>query len=191
LRRATPPRLPPPVGSRRAVRRQGRDGQTDIFGIIHRPTNFDENKKYPVIEDIYAGPQGSFVPKNFASYFPQQALAELGFIIVQIDGMGTNNRSKAFHDVCFKNLADAGFPDESSGSKRLRRSIRTWISAASAFTARAPAGKAALGGLLFHGDFYKAAVSNCGCHDNRMDKIWWNEQWMSWPVGRSTLTIRT
>ncbi len=162
---------------------KGRDGKTDIFGVIFRPTNFDPANKYPIIEDIYAGPQGSFVPKTFASYFPQQSLAELGFIVVQIDGMGTNNRSKAFHDVCFKNLADAGFPDRI-----------LWIKAAAAkypymdlsrvgLYGTSAGGQSALGGLLFHGDFYKAAVSNCGCHDNRMDKIWWNEQWMSWPVG--------
>jgi dipeptidyl aminopeptidase/acylaminoacyl peptidase len=162
---------------------KGRDGKTDIYGIIHRPMNFDPAKKYPVIEDIYAGPQDSFVPKRFASYFPQQALAELGFVVVQIDGMGTNNRSRAFHDVCFKNLADAGFPDRI-----------LWIKAAAAkysymdltrvgLYGTSAGGQSALGGLLFHGDFYKAAVSNCGCHDNRMDKIWWNEQWMGWPVG--------
>ena len=74
-------------------------------------TNFDPAKKYPVIEKIYAGPQDSFVPKNFNAYGEMQSLAELGFIVVQIDGMGTYNRSKAFHDVCWKNLADAGFPD--------------------------------------------------------------------------------
>src|SRR5690606_39078203 len=91
---------------------KGRDGQTDIWGIIIRPTNFDPHKKYPVIEYIYAGPHSSFVPKT---YIPNpsgmQELAELGFIVVQIDGMGTSNRSKAFHDVCWKNLKDAGFPD--------------------------------------------------------------------------------
>lgn len=162
---------------------KGRDGKTDIFGVIFRPSNFDPVKKYPIIEDIYAGPQGSFVPKTFASYFPQQSLTELGFIVVQIDGMGTNNRSKAFHDVCFRNLADAGFPDRI-----------LWIKAAAAkypymdltrvgLYGTSAGGQSALGGLLFHGDFYKAAVSNCGCHDNRMDKIWWNEQWMSWPIG--------
>jgi dipeptidyl aminopeptidase/acylaminoacyl peptidase len=162
---------------------KGRDGKTDIFGVIFRPMHFDASKKYPIIEDIYAGPQGSFVPKTFSAYFPQQSLAELGFIVVQIDGMGTNNRSKAFHDVCFKNLADAGFADRI-----------LWIKAAAAKYAymdlsrigiygTSAGGQSALGALLFHGDFYKAAVSNCGCHDNRMDKIWWNEQWMGWPVG--------
>src|SRR5262249_42890655 len=87
----------------------GRDGKTDIWGVIHRPSNFNPSRKYPVIESIYAGPQGSFVPKRFS--VTTQALAELGFIVVQIDGMGTNNRSKAFHDVAFKNLGDAGLPD--------------------------------------------------------------------------------
>ncbi len=90
---------------------KGRDGKTDIWGTITRPMNFDPPKKYPVIENIYAGPQGSFVPKTFSAVAPDQALAELGFIVVHIDGMGTSNRSKAFHDVAWKNLGDAGFPD--------------------------------------------------------------------------------
>jgi hypothetical protein len=90
---------------------KGRDGTTDIYGVIIRPTRFDPARKYPVIENIYAGPHGSFVPKVFNEYYTMQALAELGFIVVQIDGMGTANRSKAFHDVASKNLKDAGFPD--------------------------------------------------------------------------------
>ena len=91
---------------------KGRDGITDIWGIIIKPVNFDPSKKYPVIEYIYAGPHSSFVPKSFRPFFGEMhQLAELGFIVVQIDGMGTSNRSKAFHDVCWKNLKDAGFPD--------------------------------------------------------------------------------
>ncbi len=90
---------------------KGRDGTTDIHGVVYRPGRFDATRKYPVVELIYAGPQGAFVPKRFAPVQPGQELAELGFIVVQIDGMGTNWRSKAFHDVCWKNLADAGFPD--------------------------------------------------------------------------------
>jgi dipeptidyl aminopeptidase/acylaminoacyl peptidase len=91
---------------------KGRDGVTDIWGIIIRPADFDPAKKYPVIEDIYAGPHSSHVPKSFrSSATNMHQLAELGFIIVKIDGMGTSNRSKAFHDVCWKNLRDAGFAD--------------------------------------------------------------------------------
>src|SRR5436190_11576013 len=89
---------------------KGRDGTTDIWGVVIRPARFDPSKKYPVIENIYAGPQGSFVPKSFSAYNQMQSQAELGFIVVQIDGMGTSNRSKAFHDVAWKNLGDAGFP---------------------------------------------------------------------------------
>ena len=84
---------------------KGRDGVTDIYGVICRPTNFAPRKKYPVIENIYAGPQGSFVPKAFSPLNRMQELAELGFIVVQIDGMGTANRSKTFHDVCWKNIS--------------------------------------------------------------------------------------
>ena len=90
---------------------KGRDDMTDIWGIIHRPLNFDPSKKYPVIEKIYAGPHDHFVPKSFNAYYSAQKIAELGFIVVQIDGMGTNWRSRAFHDVCWQNLKDAGFPD--------------------------------------------------------------------------------
>jgi dipeptidyl aminopeptidase/acylaminoacyl peptidase len=90
---------------------KGRDGATDIYGVIYRPTSFDAQKKYPVIEHIYAGPHDSFVPKAFATVHGPQELAESGFVVVQIDGMGTSNRSKKFHDVCWKNLGDAGLPD--------------------------------------------------------------------------------
>ncbi len=162
---------------------KGRDGATDIYGVIMRPSNFDSKRKYPVIEDIYAGPQGSFVPKSFTPGSGLQQMAELGFIVVQIDGMGTNDRSKAFHDVCWKNLGDAGFPDrmlwiKAAGAKYPYMDLtRVGIYGGSA------GGQNALGGLLQHGDFYKVGVADCGCHDNRMDKIWWNEQWMGWPVG--------
>lgn len=88
-----------------------RDGTTEIWGTITQPTNFDPLKKYPVIENIYTGPQGSFVPKTFSAVAPDQTLAELRFIVIRIDGMNTSNRSKAFRDVAFKNLGNAGFPD--------------------------------------------------------------------------------
>ncbi len=162
---------------------KGRDGKTDIWGTITRPMNFDASKKYPVIENIYAGPQGSFVPKTFSVVASDQALAELGFIVVHIDGMGTSNRSKAFHDVAFKNLGDAGFPDRILWHKAVAAKYPYYdISHVGIFGTSAGA-QSALGALLFHSDFYKVSVSNSGCHDNRMDKIWWNEQWMSWPVG--------
>ena len=160
---------------------KGRDGKTEIWGVIWKPANFDPSKKYPVIENIYAGPQGSFVPKTFSPR--AEPLTELGFVVVQIDGMGTNNRSKAFHDVAWKNLKDAGFPDRILWHKAAAAKFPWYdISNVGVFGTSA-GGQNAMGALLFHPEFYKVAVSNSGCHDNRMDKIWWNEQWMGWPVG--------
>jgi dipeptidyl aminopeptidase/acylaminoacyl peptidase len=161
----------------------GRDGKTDIWGIINRPTNFDPSKKYPVIENIYAGPQGSFVPKSFGAFSLMQALAEIGFIVVQIDGMGTANRSKAFHDVAWKNLGDAGFADRILWHKQVAAKYSYYDITRVGIYGTSAGGQSSTGGMLFHSDFYKAAVSNSGCHDNRMDKIWWNEQWMGWPLG--------
>jgi dipeptidyl aminopeptidase/acylaminoacyl peptidase len=159
----------------------GRDGKTDVWGVIHRPTNFDPSKKYPVIEAIYAGPQGSFVPKTFSA--AGQPLAELGFIVVQIDGMGTNNRSKAFHDVAWKNLGDAGFPDRILWHKAVAAKYPYYDISRVGIYGTSAGGQNSTGGVLFHPEFYKVAVSNSGCHDNRMDKMWWNEQWMGWPLG--------
>ena len=166
-----------------AFKALGRDGKTDIWGIIIRPMNFDASKVYPVIEYIYAGPQDSFVPKSFTPYYSMQSLAELGFIVVQTDGMGTSNRSKAFHDVCWKNLADAGFPDRILWHKAVAAKYPYYDISRVGIYGHSAGGQNALGALLFHPDFYKVAVSSCGCHDNRMDKIWWNEQWMGWPLG--------
>ncbi|MDR3617902.1 MAG: prolyl oligopeptidase family serine peptidase [Paludisphaera borealis] len=162
---------------------KGRDGATDVYGVIFRPSTYREDQKYPVIESIYAGPQGAFVPKRFASFHPHQALAELRFIVVQIDGMGTNWRSKAFHDVCWKNLADAGFPDRILWMKAAAEKDKAMDLSRVGIYGGSAGGQNALGGLLTHPEFYKAGAADCGCHDNRMDKIWWNEQWMGWPIG--------
>jgi len=167
---------------------KGRDGKTDIWGIVCRPQNFDPNKNYPVIEYIYAGPHSSFTPKTFedkaqkgpfqTAALQMRALAELGFIVVQMDGMGTGNRSRAFHDVCWKNLADSGFPDRILWIKALaKRYAYVDISRVGIYGTSA-GGQSSTGGLLFHPEFYKVAVSSCGCHDNRLDKSTWNEAWM-------------
>jgi dipeptidyl-peptidase-4 len=164
---------------------KGRDGKTDIHGIIIRPTRFDPSKKYPVVEEIYAGPHDHFVPK---SYFPWSGLnerAEMGWIIVKIDGMGTNWRSKAFQDRSWKNLMDSGFPDRIAWIKAAAAK-RPWMDLSRiGIYGGSAGGQSALAGLLHHGDFYKVGVADCGCHDNRMDKIWWNEAWMGWPVDES------
>jgi dipeptidyl aminopeptidase/acylaminoacyl peptidase len=156
----------------------GRDGKTSIWGVIIRPTTFDSTKTYPVIENIYAGPQGSFVPKTFSTQLGMQSLAELGFIVVQIDGMGTSNRSKAFHDVAWKNLGDAGFADRILWHKAVAEKYRSYDITRIGIYGTSAGGQNSMGALLFHPELYKFAVSAAGCHDNRMDKIWWNEQWM-------------
>jgi dipeptidyl aminopeptidase/acylaminoacyl peptidase len=162
---------------------KGRDGTTDIYGVIYRPTNFDPSKSYPVIENIYAGPHGAFVPKSFAAFNQMQAQAELGFIVVQIDGMGTNFRSKAFHDVAWQNIKDAGFPDRILWHKAVAAKYPYYDTTRVGIYGTSAGGQSSFGALLFHPDFYRVAVSFVGCHDNRMDKIWWNEQWMGWPIG--------
>ncbi|MGE4585919.1 MAG: DPP IV N-terminal domain-containing protein [Mangrovibacterium sp.] len=162
---------------------KGRDGKTDIWGNIYYPTSFDPRKSYPVIEYIYAGPQDSYTPKKFQPYFPAfSGLAELGFIIVQMDGMGTSNRSKAFHDVCYKNLKDAGFPDRIRWIKAAAKKHSFMDTTRIGLFGGSAGGQNALAGVLFHPEFYKAASASCGCHDNRMDKMWWNEQWMGYPI---------
>ncbi len=164
----------------------GRDGVTPMWGIILRPSNFDPTKKYPIIEYIYSGPGDQYVPKSFrAWHWGMAELAELGFIVVQVDGMTTSFRTRAFEEVCYKNLKDAGFPDR-----------KAWIRAAAekypymdidrvGIYGCSAGGQNAMAAVLWHGDFYKAAYAACGCHDNRMDKIWWNEQWMSYPIDES------
>jgi dipeptidyl aminopeptidase/acylaminoacyl peptidase len=157
---------------------KGRDGQTDIWGIIVRPVTFDARKRYPVIEQIYAGPHGSFVPKTWGGGQNLVSLAEIGFVLVQIDGMGTSNRSKAFHDVAWKNIADAGFPDRILWHQAVNRKYPWYDITRVGIYGTSAGGQNAAGALFFHPEFYDVAVANSGCHDNRMDKIWWNEAWM-------------
>ena len=162
---------------------KGRDGKTDMWGLIQRPSNFDPSKKYPIIEYIYSGPGDQYVPKTFTPWiWTMSSLAELGFIVVQLDAMTTSFRTRAFEEVCYKNLKDGGLPDRIAWIKAAAKKYpymdidRVGIYGCSA------GGQNALAAVLWHGDFYKAAYAACGCHDNRMDKIWWNEQWMGYPI---------
>ncbi|MEQ1692223.1 MAG: prolyl oligopeptidase family serine peptidase, partial [Gemmatimonas sp.] len=157
---------------------KARDGKTDIWGIVVRPVTFDPKKKYPVIEQIYAGPHGSFVPKTWGGGQNLQSLAEIGFVVVQIDGMGTANRSKAFHDVAWKNIADAGFPDRILWHQTVNKKYPWYDITRVGIYGTSAGGQNAAGAVFLHPEFYDVAVANSGCHDNRMDKIWWNEAWM-------------
>ncbi|MEM7630369.1 MAG: prolyl oligopeptidase family serine peptidase, partial [Planctomycetota bacterium] len=165
---------------------KGRDGETDIWGMIFTPTDFSPDRAYPVVEQIYAGPHGHHVPKPFSRWHqgPRQ-IAERGFVVVQIDGMGTNWRSKAFHDVAWKNLADAGFPDRIAWMREAAKA-RPWMDLSRVgIIGGSAGGQNAMAALLHHNEFYGVAVADCGCHDNRVDKIGWNENWMGWPIDQA------
>lgn len=164
---------------------KGRDDHTDIHGIIITPSHLDPSKRYPIVEEVYAGPHSAFAPKTFDRHTRMHEIAEKGFIVVKVDGMGTNHRGKAFHDVCWKNLKDAGFPDRKKWIVEAAKS-RPWMDLTRVgIYGGSAGGQSAMRALLDHHDFYQVAVADCGCHDNRMDKIWWNEQWMGWPVDES------
>ncbi|MBT5691443.1 MAG: prolyl oligopeptidase family serine peptidase [Opitutae bacterium] len=162
---------------------KGRDGRTDIWGIICRPRDFDPKKKYPILEEMYAGPHDSYTPKQFSTGRRYSSWTDMGFVVVKMDGMGTANRSKAFHDVCWKNLKDAGFPDRILWHKAYAEKNPWYDISRVGIYGGSAGGQSSTGALLFHPEFYKVAVSSCGCHDNRMDKASWNEQWMGYPVG--------
>ena len=162
---------------------KGRDGVTDIWGTIYRPSNFNPRKKYPVVEYIYAGPHDSHVTKTFSAYMRFTRLLEMGFIVVTIDGMGTDNRSKSFQDVSWRNLKDGGFPDRILWIKAAAAKYKYMDLSKMGIYGYSAGGQNTLSALLFYPEFYKVGVALCGCHDNRMDKIWWNEQFMGWPVG--------
>jgi dipeptidyl aminopeptidase/acylaminoacyl peptidase len=164
----------------------GRDGKTPVWGVIWRPdgSGADATPR-PVVEKIYAGPHDFFVPKAFAVRHGGEGMLDAGFVVVQVDGMGTNWRGKAFHDVCWKNLKDAGLPDHVAWLRAAGAS-RPWMDLARVgIFGGSAGGQSAMRALLDFPEVYKAGVADCGCHDNRMDKIWWNEAWMGWPVDES------
>jgi len=162
---------------------KGRDGTTDIWGIVCKPADFDPSVKYPILEDMYAGPHDSYVPKRWNPGRRYSGWTDMGFVVIKVDGMGTANRSKAFHDMCWKNLKDAGFPDRILWHKAYAKENPWYDITRVGIYGGSAGGQSSTGALLFHPDFYKVAVSSCGCHDNRMDKASWNEQWMGYPVG--------
>ena len=164
----------------------GRDGATQVYGVIWRPCgSVNDSSPRAVVENIYAGPHDYHVPKAFAVWPGERRLTQAGFVVVQVDGMGTNWRGKAFHDVCWKNLKDAGLPDHVAWL-RAAAATRPWMDLSRVgIYGGSAGGQSAMRALLDFPDVYSVAVADCGCHDNRMDKIWWNELWMGWPVDES------
>jgi dipeptidyl-peptidase-4 len=160
-----------------------RDGITTIYGAIWKPSNFDPSKKYPVIDQSYTGPHTNMFPRSFAAAINRgnQPLAELGFIVVTVDGMGTAGRSKAFHNVSYKNMGK-NLTDHVLAIKELAKKY-SWIDADRVGIFGHSAGGYDAGhAVLEFPDFYKVAVASSADHDFRMEKDWWPEMYMGWPV---------
>lgn len=163
-----------------------RDGVTTIYGLMWKPTNFDPEKKYPVIDASYTGPHTNMFTRSFAMSLGRnnQALAELGFIVVVVDGMGSAGRSKAFHNVSYKNMGK-NLTDHVLAIKELAKKY-SWIDANRVGIFGHSAGGYDAGhAVLEFPDFYKVAVASSADHDFRMEKDWWPEMYMGWPVDSS------
>ncbi|MBI4477712.1 MAG: DPP IV N-terminal domain-containing protein [Acidobacteria bacterium] len=158
---------------------KARDGVTDLYGLMFKPTTLDPSKKYPIINNIYPGPQtGSVRGRSFsAARGDTQALAELGFVVVQIDGMGTPWRSKKFHEAYYGNMGDNTLPDQVAGMKQLAQRY-PWIDIDRAgIYGHSGGGYATAAAMFRYPDFFKVGVSQAGNHDNRAYEDDWAEKW--------------
>jgi dipeptidyl aminopeptidase/acylaminoacyl peptidase len=173
---------PPQVFSVKA-----RDGLTDIYGVMYLPPKIDSTKKYPLIENIYPGPQvgsvGSWSFKNGGEPF---SLAELGFVVIQLDHLGTPLRSKSFHDNYYGNFGDNGLPDHVGAVKQLAARYKFIDLDRVGIFGHSGGGFASTDAILRYPDFYKVAVSGSGNHDNRSYNIYWAEKYQGL-MNRDTL----
>jgi len=165
----------PPV----PVRVKARDGQTDIYGLMYTPSSLDSTRKYPVVNHIYPGPQsGSVGPRSF---FPargdNQALAELGFVVVELDGMGTPGRSKAFHDYYYGRMGDNTIPDQVAGMKELGQRHRFIDIDQAGIWGHSGGGFATASAMFDFPDFFKVGIAESGNHDNRVYEDDWGERY--------------
>src|SRR6266851_2836724 len=166
---------------------KARDGKTDLYGFLFKPTDFDASKKYPIVNNVYPGPQtGSCGPRSFtAAHRDMQSLAELGFIVVCIDGMGTPWRSKAFHEAYYGNLGDNTIPDQVSGMKDLAAKY-PWIDLDLAgMYGHSGGGNATAAAMFSYPDFFKVGVAESGNHDQRDYEDDWAEKWAGLEVKNS------
>jgi dipeptidyl aminopeptidase/acylaminoacyl peptidase len=157
------------------------DGTTDLYALIWRPSNFDSSQKYPIVEHVYTGPQDFFVPKTFAATLRLQSMAELGFVVVMIDGRGTAGRSRAFHLFSYRNLGGA-FEDHVAMIKQMAAKFPYMDINRVGIFGTSAGGYGAAHAMLVFPDFYKVCVSISGDHDARLDKAWWNELYQGYPV---------
>ena len=158
---------------------KARDGVTDLYGLMYKPTNLDTTKKYPIVNHIYPGPQtGSVGSRTFsAARGDAQALAELGFVVVEIDGMGTPWRSKKFHEAYYGNMGDNTLADQVAGMKELAARF-PWIDIDRAgIYGHSGGGYATADAMFRYPDFFKVGISEAGNHDNRSYEDDWAEKW--------------
>jgi len=158
---------------------KARDGATDLYGLMYKPTNLDPGKKYPIVNHIYPGPQtGSVGGRTFSSARGDaQALAELGFVVVEIDGMGTPWRSKKFHEAYYGNMGDNTLADQVAGMKELAARF-SWVDIERAgIYGHSGGGYATADAMFRYPDFFKVGISEAGNHDNRSYEDDWAEKW--------------
>jgi dipeptidyl aminopeptidase/acylaminoacyl peptidase len=159
---------------------KARDGKTDLYGFLFKPRSLDESKRYPVVDYVYPGPQtGSCDDRKFSpAHRDMQALAELGFVVICVDGLGTPDRSKSFHDALYGDLADNTIPDQVAAVKQLSAKF-PWIDSGRVGIYGHSGGGAATAAAMFHfPDFFKVGISESGNHDNREYEDDWAEKWI-------------
>ena len=158
---------------------KARDGETDLYGLMFRPTDFDPTRQYPIVNYLYPGPQsGSVGSRSFrSSHRDLQSIAELGFVVVELDAMGTPGRSKTFHEFYYGNMGDNGLPDQIAGIRQLAERHEWMDVERVGIFGHSGGGFAAADGILRYPDFYDVAVSQAGNHDNRNYEDDWGEKW--------------
>jgi dipeptidyl aminopeptidase/acylaminoacyl peptidase len=176
---------------------KARDGVTDLYGLIIKPTNFDNTKKYPVIDLVYPGPYRTVTETDFPSdltwesktYWTGQMLAELGYVVVTMDGLGTAYRSKAFHNVSYGNLADCGLPDHIAGLQQLGSRYPYMDISRVGIYGKSAGGFATAQALLTWPEFFSVGVAASGNHDSRLYGSYWGEKYEGYPKGNYTEQI--
>ncbi|WP_240669207.1 S9 family peptidase [Dyella sp. M7H15-1] len=166
---------------------KARDGKTDLYGLMFKPTHFDPRKKYPIVDYVYPGPQsGSVASFGFLpAHYDNQSLAELGFVVIAINGMGTPWRSKAFHDTWYGNMGDNTLPDQVAGIKELGQRY-PWIDLDRVgIWGHSGGGNTTADALFRYPDFFKVGWAESGNHDNREYEDDWGEKYQGLLVGNN------
>ncbi|HEV2528178.1 MAG TPA: DPP IV N-terminal domain-containing protein [Thermomicrobiales bacterium] len=179
-------------------RAKARDGRTDVYGVVLRPSDLDPDASYPVIDYIYAGPQTNVAPTTFtdatpftddfrngrgSGFWQAQAIAELGFVVVMVDGLGMPGRSRAYHDVSYRDLGDGGLPDHIAAIRQLADRYPYIDLSRAGIYGHSAGGYASAHAILAYPEFYKVCVSSAGNHDHRLDKASWVERYMGPEIG--------